>query len=277
MKGWQDSYGRMRKLADVPFYTEGPAVDSRGNCYCTTLTGGSILRVEESGKLAEWARSACPNGQIIVEDDQHLICDVKLSAVRRFDAKGRFIRNEIAGTCTGEEIFAPNDLEADASGNIYFTDSVRDKGKVCFVGRDGQQHILISGLDYPNGLVLSEDQRQLYVAESYRNRILVIDLEAAGRSGCGFRVFAELPESKTGGYNLPDGLARDRQGNLWVAHYGMQAVHVLSPQGELLCSLDSGVPLTSNLTFISKQRVLITGGFGEPGPGILMTYFNDAG
>lgn len=272
MKGERHSLGRMNIVADVPFYTEGPAVDSRGNCYCTTLTGEAILKIEESGKWVEWARSACPNGQIIVEDDQHLICDVKLSAIRRYDQAGRFIRNEIAGSCAGEKVFAPNDLVADASGNIYFTDSIRDKGKLCFVGRDGQQHILMADMDYPNGLVLSDDEQRLYVAESYQNRILVIDLRSAGDGGGGCHVFAELPQNKTGGYNLPDGLARDHQGNIWVAHYGMQALQVLSPEGTLLLSLDTGVPLTSNLTFIGKEKLLITGGFGEPGPGILLTY-----
>lgn len=267
------AYSRMKRIAAVPFYTEGPAIDDKGDLYCTTLTGKSILKVEASGKIVEWAESDCPNGQIILPDGEHLICDVKLSAVRRFDAEGRFIRNEIEGTCSGEKIFAPNDLVADRSGNIYFTDSVRLKGKVCFLGKDGQQHILEEKLDYPNGLVLSKDERRLYVAESYKNRIILIDLEEPGRSRKGHHVFATLPQHTAGGYNLPDGLALDHHGNIWVAHYGLQAVQVLSPEGELLCSVDTGVPLTSNLVFINKETLFITGGFGEPGPGILLKYF----
>jgi len=198
---------------------------------------------------------------------------VKLSAVRRFDTEGRFIRNETEGSCSGEKIYAPNDLVADASGNIYFTDSVRHKGKVCFLGKGGHQHVLMGDLDYPNGLVLSKDEQRLYVAESYKNRIILIDLEAPGKCREACHVFATLPQNKTGQYNLPDGLALDHQDNIWVAHYGMQAIQVLSPGGELLCTVNTGVPLTSNLTFINKETLLITGGFGEPGPGILLKYF----
>jgi gluconolactonase len=273
MKRGSNSTGRIIKIADFPFYTEGPAVDREGNLYCTTLAGGSILKVGSSGKIVEWAQSLCPNGQIILQDGDHLICDVKLSSVKRFDAKGRFIRNEIEGCCCGEKVYTPNDLVADALGNIYFTDSVRFKGKVCFLGEDGQQNILVSDLDYPNGIVLSKDQQHLYVAESSKNIIIKIDLSGPGDAKEGYQIFATLPWNKTGKYNMPDGLALDDHGNLWVAHYGMQAIQVLSSDGDSLCSIDTGIPLTSNLTFINKETLFITGGFGEPGPGSLLKYF----
>ncbi|TAM93450.1 MAG: SMP-30/gluconolactonase/LRE family protein [Chitinophagaceae bacterium] len=266
------SYNRIQKIADIPFYTEGPAVDSKGNLYCTTLSGQSILKVTPSGKIVEWARSKWPNGQIILQNDDHLICDVKLSAVRRFDSEGRFIRNEIEGSCLGEKIFTPNDLVADANGNIYFTDSIKHNGKIFFIGNDGRRSILVTDLSYPNGLILSRDQHRLFVAESSQNRITVIELENPGKVKGTHHVFADLPQNKLGKYNLPDGLALDNHDNIWVAHYGMQAVQVLSPDGDLLHSIDTGVPLTSNLTFINDKTLFITGGFGEPGPGVLLKY-----
>lgn len=275
MKMKSKSYSGITKIADMPFYTEGPAVDSRGNLYCTTLAGGSILKMDAAGGILEWARSECPNGQIILPDDEHLICDVKLSAIRRFDPKGGLIRNEIEGYCSGEMVYTPNDLVADTWGNIYFTDSIRHKGKIFFLGKDGRQHVLAADLDYPNGLVLSRNQQCLYVAESYKNRIISIDLEEPGKAREGYRVFANLPQNESGQYNLPDGLALDGYGNIWVAHYGMQAIQVLSSDGELLRSVKTGVPLTSNLTFINERTLFITGGFGEPGPGILLKYFLD--
>ncbi len=61
---------------------------------------------------------------------------------------------------------------------------------------------------------------------------------------------------------------------VWVAHYGMQAIQVLSPEGALLASFDTALPLTSNLCFVSDQlhrkSVLITGGYAEPGPGAVL-------
>lgn len=266
---------RIKKIGDLPFYTEGPAMDSKGNIYCTTLSGRTILKIDAENKITEWAYSECPNGQIVLPDDDHLVCDVKLAAVRRFDSNGRFIKNEIEKYCADIEVYCPNDLITDSSGNIYFTDSVRDKGKVCFLGINGEQSILADNLDYPNGLVLSVDQKTLYVAESYKNRIIKIALESAGKMKDSIDVFTDLPKSSSGKEtdNLPDGLTLDQDTNLWVAHYGMQAIHKLSPEGKLLTSIDTNMPLTSNLFFCDSQTIVVTGGYGEPGPGGLFEVF----
>jgi gluconolactonase len=262
---------RMERIADLPFYTEGPAVDSKGNRYCSTLTGGSILKIDRENRVTEWARLTCPNGQIILPDDSHLICDNNPAAIRRFDHHGRWINNDMEGHCDGYFVYAPNDLVTDREGNIYFTDSVRDEGKVCFLGVDGRQAIVAGGLDYPNGLVLSADQKCLCVAESYKNRIITIVLEYAGIATGEISVFAELPRHPSGDErrNLPDGLTLDKHRNLWVAHYGMQAVHCFSTKGKLLHTVDTGIPLTSNLIFTDDHTLMITGGYGEPGPGVI--------
>lgn len=259
----------LEKIASLPFYTEGPAIDSIGNIYCTTLSGGAILKIDTENKITEWAHSDCPNGQIILPDGDHLICDVKLSAVRRFDGDGRLVKNEVEKYCDDMPVYCPNDLVTDSEGNIYFTDSIRNDGKVCFLGINGEQSILARDLDYPNGLVLSFDQKKLFVAESYNNRILKIDLESAGKAKGNIQVLTELPAHTSGKKenNLPDGLAMDHEGNIWVAHYGMQSIHQLSPEGKLLSSIDTGMPLTSNLFFLNHETIVVTGGYGEPGPG----------
>src|SRR5690606_41023563 len=60
----------------------------------------------------------------------------------------------------------------------------------------------------------------LFVAESYKNRILKIDLKKNKASPEYISVFHALPFNKenpeTG--NLPDGLALDENERLWVAH-----------------------------------------------------------
>ena len=260
---------RLEKIASLPFYTEGPAIDSLGYIYCTTLSGGTILKIDTENKISEWAYSECPNGQIILANGDHLFCDVKLAAIRRFDGNGRFVKNEVERHCAAIEVYCPNDLITDNDGNIYFTDSLRNEGKVFFAGTNGEQSILTKDLDYPNGLILSSDQKTLFVAESYKNRILKIHLEKPGKAKGHAEVFAELPLHASGKKedNLPDGLALDQDGNIWVAHYGMQAIHQLSPGGKLLCSIDTGMPLTSNLYFSNPTTIVVTGGYGEPGPG----------
>ncbi|WP_421826361.1 SMP-30/gluconolactonase/LRE family protein [Larkinella sp.] len=271
----------VEKLLNLPFYTEGPAVDRAGNRYVTTLTGGEIIRLDRTRDYTVWAKTACPNGQVVLPNGEHWVCDPKQAAISRFGSDGAFQGSLIQGICASLDVQSPNDLVIDTRHNLYFTDSIRRDGKVFFVGADGTERLVADGIDYANGLVLSADETKLYVAESYQNRVLVIELAEPGIPKSPATVFANLPAHPSGNPigNLPDGLALDQQGRVWVAHYGMQAIQVVSARGEWLFSLDTTLPLTSNLCFLEdqleRQTLLVTGGYGEPGPGgvVLITVY----
>jgi gluconolactonase len=271
----------IKKLLDLPFYTEGPAVDRKGNYYFSTLTGRKIGRIDAMGVYSVWGESACPNGQVILPNGEHWVCDPQQAAVSRFDRAGEFKSFVVQRFCANTQVYSPNDLVIDSHQNLYFTDSIRTDGKVFFVGVDGLELVVADGIDYANGLVLSADETLLYVSESLKNRVLVIELAEPGIPKNPAKVFANLPVHTSGNpiSNLPDGLAIDYQGNVWVAHYGMQAIQVLSARGEWRFSIDTTLPLTSNLCFIEdnpkRQTLLVTGGYGEPGPGgvVLVTVF----
>ncbi|WP_300600466.1 SMP-30/gluconolactonase/LRE family protein [Niabella sp.] len=251
----------------LPFYTEGPVVDSTGNVYVTNLGGGQILRISKEGVADEWARSSCPNGQMIADNGDHLICDCVEASVKRFDQHGRFLFTEIAGLVKQYKITCPNDLVSDGAGGFFFTDSVRYTGVVMHVDHSGRAQLIAAHLDYPNGIVLDHKRYRLYIAESYQNRILMIDLQQKERSVV---VFCNLPQhpSLKETANLPDGLALDGFGNLWVAHYGMSCVWKIDPGGSHQEKMDTGILLTSNV-FLNRDQVLITGGQAEPGPGCI--------
>ncbi|MVM38746.1 SMP-30/gluconolactonase/LRE family protein [Spirosoma sp. HMF3257] len=263
----------VQKWVDVPFYTEGPVVSLDGRCFFTTLSGGVIGTVVENGTIEQWGSSVCPNGQVISADGFHWVCDSQQAGIVRFDPQGNFIDYPAKDTIAQIPIHTPNDLILDRYQNLYFTDSIRVDGKVLFRGADGTEKLVVRGIDYPNGLGLSPDERMLYVAESYRNRILAIELREPGVARSKPEVFAQLPSHPSGEptRNLPDGIAVGPDGSVWVAHYGMQAIQVIDATGHLRFSIDTQLPLTSNLCFIEwsrhQQILLVTGGYGEPGPG----------
>ena len=261
--------GRNSLLVDTLFYTEGPVLSREGNLYFTMLSGGQIMQLDAQGNLTEWAQSTCPNGQYILENGEHWVCDSKLGKVVRFSTDGTFLGNVNSDICAGLQVNVPNDLVVDKKGDLYFTDSIRHKGSVFKISKQGEEELIATGLDYPNGLVLTEDESCLFVAESYKNRILCFDLTRPPEKRAVFEVFIELPFNVSGEEigNLPDGIALNSQGLMAVAHYGMQAVQIISPDGHLLASYDSGMPCTSNVFFVEDHTLIVTGGFSEPGPG----------
>lgn len=264
----------IKKLAELDFYTEGPAVGTDGAFYFTTLSGRTVFRIGTDGKTEPWAEGACPNGQAIRADGTHWFCESRDGRISSHHSDGRFEKVVLDGVCAGVGFSTPNDLIFDSAGNLYFTDSIRENGKVFFLGADGTEKVIADGIDYANGLALSPSETTLYVSESYGNRVLAVDLSANSQPRR--TVLADLPKHPSNDPvgNLPDGLGTDNEGRIWVAHYGMQAVHVISPEGKLVDSFDTGLPLTSNLAFVSDtqrlKQLLITGGFGEPGPGAVV-------
>ena len=128
------------------------------------------------------------------------------------------------------------------------------------------------GLAFPNGIVLRPDRKTLLVAESKRNRILEYPIAEPGQVGAQ-RVFAELPEKEGSQVdNQPDGMCLDAAGNLYVAHYGMGQVQVLSPTGKLLARYPAGNLLTSNVAFAGPKldQLFVTGAVEADGtPGAL--------
>jgi len=242
--------------------------DLQGNVYFTTLRGGLIMKMDAGGVVSNWARATCPNGQLIVPNGDHLICDSGNSSISRYDSGGHFLGNDILHSCDGQSIHCPNDLAIDADGGIYFTDSIRGEGKVCYYSPNGEERVIAINLDFPNGIALADQGKLLLVAESYCNRIVAFHLRSPGIPEGTMDVFATLP-SHPSGYqimNLPDGIRLDDSGNLWVAHYGMRAVQVLSPKGEHINSIRTEFPLPSNLCLYGDV-LFVTGGYNEPGPG----------
>ncbi|HUQ31523.1 MAG TPA: SMP-30/gluconolactonase/LRE family protein [Pyrinomonadaceae bacterium] len=257
------------KVAEVPGYSEGAVVDASGAVYISDVYHGIIYRVGADGAAKVWAETGAPNGHKILADGTHLVCDGKQHAVLHLDASGKML-DRAAAEYDGKPLRAPNDLTLDPNGGFYFTDPGGSNlqnpiGTVHYVDARGKIHMVAEGLAFPNGIILRPDGKTLIVGESNRNRILSYDLIAPGRVGR-MRVFATLP-TKEGEQiaNEPDGMCLDREGNLYVAHYGMRQVQVLSPEGKLLRRYGAGNLTTSNVAFGGPRmdQLYITGALGE--------------
>lgn len=251
-------------------YSEGVVVDHDGNLYFSH--GKIITKMKPDGSgAATWAETGSPNGHKIRADGTHLVCDASRHAVLRLLPDGTVAGNA-SERSDGQPLRGPNDLSLDpAQGGFYFTDpggsdENRRIGTVHYVDAQGATHTVADGLAFPNGIALRPGGKELLVGESQRNRILAYPVEAPGKLGP-MRVLIDLPAHPGGKAedNQPDGICLDAAGNLYVAHYGMKTVQVVSPEGKLLRSYPGGNRTTSNVAFAGPghDQLFVTG--GDPG------------
>ena len=262
------------KLLVVDSYCEGVVFDAQGRGYISH--GKVIVQFTLDGKHDVWAETGGPNGHKILADGTHLVCDATHPAVLRLSADGKLLK-PASKECNGKPLLGPNDLTIDTPHEgFYFSDpggssDTNPIGTVNYVDRDGTTHLVDEGLAYPNGIVLTSDGKRLLLAESKHNRVLAYDVLSPGKVAKR-RVFADLPKKDTAAGqidNQPDGICLDAAGNLYVAHYGMKQVQVLSPDGKLLRRYPGGNLTTSNVAFGGPKmdQLFVTGGLGDEAGG----------
>ncbi|MFF9981762.1 SMP-30/gluconolactonase/LRE family protein [Streptomyces erythrochromogenes] len=155
--------------------------------------GTTFLRIDEAGAMSEFVAPAVPD-----DGTPRRMNDAKC------DPRGRLL----AGTMA-------YDTTADA-GALYRLDP------------DGTVTTLLRQVSISNGLGWSPDGRQLYYADSPTRRVDVFDYDATTGALSNRRPFAD-----TGPAGLPDGLAVDTEGRVWVAVWGAGQVRAYTADGEL--------------------------------------------
>jgi gluconolactonase len=169
----------------------------------------------------------------------------------------------------GKRLNSPNDLVIHSSGAIFFTDPpyglVKNRDapgpdinppekELAFQGvyrADGKGNVVLlhDGLERPNGIGLSPDQKILYVANSHGPRPIWMAFDLRPDLGVASgRVFFDAAPliARTKRKGAPDGLKVDRQGNLFAT--GPGGVLVFSPQGKHLGTILTG-QATANCAF----------------------------
>jgi gluconolactonase len=233
---------------EIDSFLEGPVVDAQGNLYVTDIPNGRIFRVTPQGAwdlVAQWDGE--PNGMKMLDANSLLVTDYRNGLVL-VDIRSGQVRPYLERRNT-ERFKGVNDLTIDARGNIYFTDQGQTglhdpTGRVYRLGRDGRLDLLLSNVPSPNGIVLSPDEKVLFVAVTRGNCVWRMPLQADGSVSKAGQFFTSY------GSSGPDGMAMDQSGRLLVANPGLAYIWVLSPRGEPVQVLrgTSGHSLT-NLAF----------------------------
>jgi gluconolactonase len=276
-----DPNAPIEKLAEGYLWSEGPVWIGEGNyllfsdvpgnkMYRWSQADGATVFLDPSGHQGpstEGFREPGTNGLIRGPGNSILMADHGHRAVSQLDLATKQ-RKLLATHYQGKKFNSPNDLVRSSSGTIYFTDppygleGLNDSplkelaiNGVYRLDPDGEVTLIDDSLSFPNGILLSPDERILYVSQSDPQRAIWVayNLDPNGNVA-DRRIFADLT-SRVGDANpgLPDGMAIDRAGNLFAT--GPGGVIVFDPSGKILGRIETGTAV-ANATFGEDGRTL---------------------
>ncbi len=246
--------------AETDSFLEGPVFDANGNLFVTDVPFGRIFRIDPAGEwdlVAEFDGE--PNGMKFLNERELLIADYKNGLVVADIASGR--TRPLMERRNSERFKGINDLTFDSKGNLYFTDQGQSglhdpTGRVFRLGRDGRLDLLLDNVPSPNGIVLSLDEKILYVAVTRGNCVWRAPLMEDGSVSKAGQFFTSF------GPSGPDGLAFAEGNHLIVANPGLGLAWVLNRRAEPELVIRSPVgflpttvgPSLTNVAFGGPER-----------------------
>jgi gluconolactonase len=138
-------------------FTEGPAVNAKGEVYFTDIPNNRIHKIGLDGSVTVFAEDTGAANGLMFHADGHLyaVANARQQLVR-YDSEGH--SQVVATNLPG------NDLVTTFQDGIYSTDP--ENKKVWYTAPSGDRRQVDSGLGFANGIVLSPDQTLLYVADT---------------------------------------------------------------------------------------------------------------
>jgi len=139
----------------------------------------------------------------------------------RLEADGRLATHAELGELSSGRW---NEVTVDGRGNAYVNGG---EGVIARADAHGAAEVVATGLEFPNGMVVTPDGSRLMVAESHAGRLTAFDISPDNATLEGRRVWAAL------GDGAPDGIALD-DGALWYADVPHQRCVRVAEGGQVL-------------------------------------------
>lgn len=194
-----------------------------GTIYSRNAEGGDPLAFPFGQKVTAFAPAE--NGRLLVAFERQLVLWDRANGETRTLAT---LEDEPA-----ENRF--NDGKWDPAGRFVVGTlskvGMRGSANLYSMDPSGSLNRLIGGVHLSNGLAWNADEKTLYYVDSLAREVAAFDYDVVtGRISKPRVVIKVAPE-----FGLPDGMDIDREGNLWIAHWGGNAVRCWSPRtGECL-------------------------------------------
>jgi gluconolactonase len=234
-------------------FTEGPAVDKKGNIYFTDQPNDKIWEYDTEGKLSLFMdKTGRANGMYFDKKGRLIACADEQNKIVSIDSDKKV--TVLINNFNGHKFNGPNDLWIDKKGGIYFTDPYYQRDywerkkpdlermDVYYLPKGKKQAIIAdSGLVQPNGIVGTPDGKWLYVADIRAGKTYKYEISKNGT----------LINRALFVAQGSDGMTLDEKGNLYLTGKG---VTIYSPSGIKLGNIPVPSGWTGNICFGGKDR-----------------------
>ncbi|NGZ88554.1 SMP-30/gluconolactonase/LRE family protein [Duganella aceris] len=214
-------------------FTFGPGFPSR------------IRKLDAAGKVSTVIEDSGSNGLAVDADGNILAATHKYKSVSRYTLDGK--RSDVAGQYKGNVFNSPNDMALAADGTLYFSDpdfqraaapGGQDKTRVYRVAKDGTVTVVDDTLKNPNGVSLSPKGDVLYVNGMVGDHgVLRAYKIVDGKPQQGHDLVTKL--------GIPDGMAVDCLGNIYVTEHTDQRLRVFTPAGKQIATIKVDANVTN--------------------------------
>ena len=182
--------GKVTKVQGDFKFTEGPAADAKGNIIFSDIPANRQYRLESDGKASIFREPSNHTNGSMFNSEGELVCCEMDGQIVAVSPDGKQSR-PIAAMYQGKRFNAPNDLVIDSSDGVYFTDPhflapdplPQGVTAVYYAGGGGLVKRLIDDLKAPNGVILSPDEKTLYVVPSMQEEVMAYPIESPGKIG----------------------------------------------------------------------------------------------
>ncbi|CAB3845789.1 Gluconolactonase [Achromobacter pulmonis] len=240
----------VERLASGSRWAEGPVWFGDGRYLLwSDIPNDRILRWDEITGAVHAFRSPSnhANGNTRDRQGRLITCEHRTRRVTRTEHDGRI--TVLADSHAGRPLNSPNDVVVKSDGSIWFTDPPfgivgHYQGEPArqelpaniyrIDGVSGQLSVVAEGVNGPNGLAFSPDEKLLYVVESRARprNFLVFRVQDDGAS------LSHAEVLMNAGPGTPDGFRVDVDGNLWCG-WGMgteelDGVRIFTPDGDAI-------------------------------------------
>jgi len=240
--------GDIEVLASGYGTVEGPTMDPAGHLYFSDVDNGGVYRLAPSGEVdlvvprRKGVAGICAHadGGIVVggRDLSHVL-----------DGQSRIIlgRDDYPGLGL-TDVTGFQDIHADDQGRV-FAGTVRSydwagpPSSLLLITGEKEMTVLYDGVAGSNGLALDWVRRRLYHCESNAHRILVSERTGDHE----YTIVDRFSTAELGG--IPDGMALDDEGCVWVAIYEAGLIARFSPGGEIVDQMPVPARLVTSVCF----------------------------